>query len=118
MDGRIDSTCGTRGRAGAVVQQIREGVVVGVLRGMINRRGFAVGTGVGTVGGTRGSGAVKGWRRVGGRAVVTEVEGTINRWMGTTRRAGSDILRWSMAESEVGWKEEEEGFLWSEVNLS
>ena len=84
-----------------MVGRIREGVVAGVLRTVIGRGGIVVCPGVSIIGGTRGSGVVKGWGRVGGRVVVTGVEGMMSRWE-PLRRAGSDILRWSMAESGVG----------------
>jgi hypothetical protein len=89
VNGGIDSACGTCGRSRAVIGRIREGVVVGLLRAIIGRGGVAVGPGVGGIGGTRGSGVVDGWRRVGGRvAVVTRVQGTISRWMGAAEEGG------------------------------
>lgn len=52
-----------------------------LLRAVIGGRGVAVGPGMGSIGGTRGSRVVEGRRGVGGRVVVTRVQGTISRWM-------------------------------------
>jgi len=83
----IDDPCGSSRRSRTVVGRIGEAVVVTLLRTVIGRGGVAVGPGVDGIGRT---GVVEGWRGVcrAGRVVVTRVEGTISRWMGTAEESG------------------------------
>ena len=73
-----------------MVRRIGEGVVVGLLRTVIGRRGIAVGPGMDCIGRTRGDTVVEAWGGVGrgGRVVVARVHGTISGWMRTAEEGG------------------------------
>jgi len=107
LHGGVDNPCGSCRRSRAVVRRIGEAVVVALLRTVIGRGGVAVGPGVDSV---RGAGVVEVWGGVGraDRVVVTRVEGTISRRMGTAEEgrfrhpAMVDGRIWSGVEGRGG----------------